>query len=289
LVFGVAIHSKSLFLHHVSAEAKVAQKPRPKTRNDHAKMRTMRSQTGFESFLERWRTALRSQSDSWEGRRAVTELRSAGYETGSALLPEENRRISMFDFVLCKPSHGWRPRKMLRHILDEVKDYEKQKRIWKEKYCETEFFLAKIERTTLRHSKSVREEPLKQLLEKLAGQIEEQRRLVNNLRNPAQRSPLGVWEQLWANHARKTNITREIDLDTRLQLQIAKMFRTFLHKDEGVSLRTIARLVVLVYKVAGLANGNSEGEILNIANSPRTITTRSVEEILRRNRIDGQK
>jgi hypothetical protein len=249
----------------------------------------MRSETNFESFLKQWQAALRSPSQSWDGWRAVAELRSAGYTVRSKSSREEDERVSMFDFVLCRPAHRWRPRKMLSHILDEVENYKEQKQTWKEKYRETEFFLAGIERRVVLQSKRVSEDALKQLLKKTANLIEEQRRLVNNLKNQTQRSPLGVWERLWANHTRKVNIRREIELDTRLQLQIAKMFRTFLHKDEGVSLRTIARLVVLVYKVAGLAGRDAKNATSVLVGSRRTITCRSVEEILRRNRIDGQK
>jgi len=195
----------------------------------------------------------------------------------------------MFDFVFCNPVHRWRPKKMLGHILDEVEDYKQQKHAWEEEFRKTEFFLARIGRSAFLQSKRIGEKALKQLLTNTASLIEEQRCLVNRLRNPPQRSPLGVWERLWTNHARKASINREIDLDTRLQLQIAKMFRTFLHKDEGVSLRTIARLVVLVYKVAGLASIVSKDGPLVLVGSERTITCRSVEDILRRNRIDGRR
>jgi hypothetical protein len=247
----------------------------------------MRSETKFESFLKQWRAALRSPSESWDGWRAVAELRRAGYTRRSNLSPEENDRISMFDFVFCNPVHRWRPREMFTNILDEVEDYKRKKLTGEEQYRKTELFLARIGRSTFLQSKRVGAETLERLLMNTANLIEEQRHLVKNLRSPTQRSPLGVWERLWPNHVRSARVNRKIDLDTRLQLQIAKMFRTFLHKDEGVSLRTIARLVVLAYKVVGLADAKSEGGILYIANSPRTITTRSVEEILRRNRIDG--
>src|SRR6266852_8378122 len=234
----------------------------------------MRSGTNFESFLKQWRTALRSPNESWDGWRAVAELRSAGYTLTSKRSPEENERVSMFDFVLCKPGHRWRPKQMLGNILDEVEDYRQQKRAWNEKYRKTEFFLARIGRSTFLRSKRVGAEVLKQLLMNTANLIEEQRCLVKNLRSPTKRSPLGVWERLWPNHVRSARANREIDLDTRLQLQTAKMFRTFLHKDEGVSLRTIARLVVLVHKVAGLASIDLKTEALFIAGSRRTITCR---------------
>ena len=61
------------------------------------------------------------------------------------------------------------------------------------------------------------------------------------------------------------------------------MFRTFLHRDEGVSLRTIARLVVLVYYIAELATENQKDGCLWTSN--RVITVRSVEDKVRRKGI----
>jgi hypothetical protein len=248
----------------------------------------MRSENPFEEFLQDWRGDLRSPKDWWDGRRAVAELRSAGYTVESRLLDEQSVRISMFDFVLCEPKCRWRPREMLSKILAEVEDYKKQKRAWEREYRNTEIFLAKIGRRTLLQSQRAVEDALKQLLKRTAILIEEQRIFVNKLRNPTQRSLLGAWERLWPHRTRKASINRKIDLDTRLQLQIAKMFRIFLHKDEGISLRTIARLVVLIYKVTELASPDSNNDKLVITGSLRSVTFRSVEEILRRNRINEQ-
>jgi hypothetical protein len=64
------------------------------------------------------------------------------------------------------------------------------------------------------------------------------------------------------------------------QLQLAKMFLT---KENGVSLRTIARLVVLVYFVAELAS-KWDGR-LQIGDSSDFLSVRAVEEKLHRNRI----
>jgi len=62
----------------------------------------MRSETNFEAFLGQWRAALRSPSESWDGFRAVAELQSAGYAQKSKATPQDDERVSMFDFVLCK-------------------------------------------------------------------------------------------------------------------------------------------------------------------------------------------
>jgi hypothetical protein len=242
----------------------------------------MSSDQEFQSFLKKWRAALLVQSGMWEGPLAVGELARAGYAL-SPKLPDE--RISMLSFVRCDPEHRWRPRDMLSKVLAEVDDYKKQKRAWQKEFRAAELFLANTERNVGRRRANVADAQLKTLLGRTQNLIEQQRLAVRNLTEPARISPLGVWERLWQKNVRAEHITQEIGLDKRLQLQAAKMFRTFLHKDEGVSRRTIARLVVLVYSVTGLATYDKKKELLCILGSDREVTVRSVEEKLRRNGI----
>jgi hypothetical protein len=115
--------------------------------------------------------------------------------------------------------------------------------------------------------------------------IDHSRADIGKLRDPRRPSPMGPWELLWKDHPRMENLRRQLDLDARLQIQAAKMFRTFLHEDQGVSVRTIARLVVLVYQTAGLASEMGTEGFLRIVDSRRKITVRSVEEKLRRKGI----
>jgi hypothetical protein len=248
------------------------------------KNRAMRTNPEFESFLKKWRDAFRAPSPVWYGNRAVKELKHAGYTIKPRSSPEQ--RISMLSFVCCDPDQRWRPREMLRKVLSEVEDYKRRKLAWKGEFRETELFIARIARQAHRRSVDAVDPRLKKLLETTAALIEQARPLLNEFRDPAYRSPLGVWERLWPQHARKEIFDRRIELDTHLQVQAAKMFRTFLHDDEGVSLRTIARLVVLVYLVAGLASERKDKKdpepLLWIADSQRVITRRTVEDKLRR-------
>ncbi len=105
--------------------------------------------------------------------------------------------------------------------------------------------------------------------------IEERRVAVKSCRGEDKKSaPLGeAWEQFWPRRPRSETISRGIDLDTRLQLQCAKMFRIFL---PAASVQTIARLIVLVYLVTGLAIETTYG--LSIVRRRRPITVRSVRE-----------
>jgi hypothetical protein len=221
----------------------------------------------FKAFLTKWRSDITYQSDLWEGPRAVSELRhKAGY----------------LDFILCKPD-GRRPSVwLLRGILGEVEDYRTQKQVWQKEFRDTEIFLAKIGREVELQSKKTATVHLKDILHKAALGIEEQRIAVRSYLERNQKgSPLGAaWEQFWPRRARTEVINREISLDTRLQFQCAKMLRIFLRE---LSVRTIARLIVLVYWTTGLAFDKDDE--LWIVNERRRITVRSVEMKLVRNRF----
>jgi hypothetical protein len=241
----------------------------------------MRSDPEFQLFLKKWRDAFRAPSDLWDGNRAVAELKSARYTRSS---PQENARRSMLEFVQCEPGYGPRPWDMLKGIVGEVKDYKSQKLAWKKERRDTEVFLAGVGRTVNLRASKVADQTLKSLLAAVAEMIEQQRRALRNSIRPAQQSPLGAWERIWASLQRRTDINRGIDLDTRLQIQSAKMLRTFLHRDDGISRRTIARLVLLVYVAAGLAY--EKDGFLRIVDSPRALSLRGIEEKLEGIQID---
>jgi hypothetical protein len=232
--------------------------------------------TTFRKFLINWREAISAPSDLWDGYRAVAELKGAGH-------PEGEGRRSMITFVRCDPEEKWRPREMLRKVFVEVWDYKRQRVSWAKEFRESELLLAKIERKVALKTVKLNHSSLRRLMSNTAAAIERRRKILSKFINRSPfRSPLGSWENLWPHLTRAEIVRPEVDLDTRLQLQCAKMFRTFLHEDEGVSLRTIARLVVLVYKAAGLASEINKESYLRIADSGRPIKVRAVEEKLRR-------
>jgi hypothetical protein len=247
----------------------------------------MRIQTDqkFDAFLSKWRAALRAKGDCWEGTWAVGELERAGYPID---FEDPHPGRSSLTFVRCDSAQCWRPNEMLGRILAEVIDYKRMRAVWQDELREfsaVELFLAGIERRVIDKRIQSHSPRLKELLKKTADEIEVKRKTVKQLQNAKHYSPLGVWERLWEKNVRSEIVSRETDLDTRLQLQVAKMFRTFLHESEGVSRRTIARLVVLVFQIAGIASEfNNEG-FLRIVDSKRSLTVRSVEEKLSRNRI----
>jgi hypothetical protein len=221
----------------------------------------------FKAFLTKWRFAVIYQSDLWEGPRAVGELRQTpGY----------------LDLILCKPDGRRPPRRMLRSVLDEVEYYRAKKEAWQKEFRDTEIFLANIGRKAERQSNKTATVDLKNILHTVAEGIEKQRLAANRYIDRDRKvSPLGaVWAEIWPQPAKTVFINRGIDLDMRFQYRCAKMFRIFLR---ALSVRTIARLIVLVYWTAKLATVKDDA--LWIVNERRGITVRSVEEKLIRNKF----
>src|SRR5579862_422985 len=226
----------------------------------------------LESFIRAWRQSFLSPEDVWGGQRVVMALKRHGDCMG---------------FVLCEPNRGVMPREMLRFALAEVRAYEESKRAWQRESEAAELFLSSIYRQAMRWRAETQDATLKEFLAKMAAEIEKQRRELNRYRTDSGVLPIGYFEMFWKRFPRADVITRRIDIDTRLQLQLAKIFRTFLRKDDGVSTITIARMVVLVYKICGLAVEGGSDDQLWLPGGKRKITVRNVEEKLRRKGLPG--
>jgi hypothetical protein len=231
-------------------------------------MRAMRIDSPeFKEFLMKWRHAFAQESKRWEGPQAVRALR---------------RQTGYLDFICCKPGERPTPKWMFKGILDEVEDYRTQKKLWQKDFRDTERFLAQIGRRVELRSRATVTVQLKNRLHDLALEIEKCRAGVKSCLGEG--TPLGAaWEQLWPHRHRTDTIYRGIDLDHRLQSQCAKMFRIFLR---AVSVRTIARLIVLVYWTTDLAVERDNR--LWIVSEDRPITVRSVDEKLVRKKFPSE-
>jgi hypothetical protein len=234
----------------------------------------------FQTFLSKWRRALVDPKLIWEGRKAVRELRAASYGIEPGL--------TMLDFIRCDEGTGWRPREMLDRVIGEVEDYKQKKQAWsnairRNEARKVELFLTDLSTRASSESTQVYDPFAKKLLKRMSRKIQTERADFVRYTKKAEISPLGRWEGLWKRAPRRASIERAIALDSRLQEQSAKMLRTFL--GESVSLRTIARLVLLVYIACDLAKQNPEDGQLWIAGERRTISVRSIEEKLRRAKI----
>jgi len=90
---------------------------------------------------------------------------------------------------------------------------------------------------------------------------------------------LAEWQRHFDNFRYPEKLTRRIDLDFRIQVRMALILILYLDlKNTGISLMTIARLVVLIYICADLTK--VEGDELQIRDTKRPLTVQAVHERL---------
>jgi hypothetical protein len=71
-------------------------------------------------------------------------------------------------------------------------------------------------------------------------------------------SRVGYWEEIvWPKVRRRNVVTRKLQLDTRLQIEVGKVLAFYL-RENGISLETIARLILLAYWAANLSEPFTE-------------------------------
>jgi hypothetical protein len=143
-----------------------------------------------------------------------------------------------------------------------------------------------------------------QVLRKCARDVEGERRKLEQAVNQIWEHPPGAMGAIRIDHRYRTRPTREDHLDTLFQIRLALILRLYLpkagyvwvpkraskkarrvfRKKEGISRRTIARLVVLTYMVDGLANVH-DGH-LYIGKTKKRLTVPNVEQRLKRAGVD---
>jgi hypothetical protein len=220
----------------------------------------------FEEFLKEWRLRLRVKGERWGGPCAVAEL----------------QRKKMFNFLLCKKRSEiyWQAEDLLSRIVDEMKAYRKEAsgRLVKEHYDDIDEFLKKDSIRIKRQEERTTIQELKSLLKYLRKKVERTRKTARRLKKGKKDWPFGVWRLLWPEIPRKNLVSRKIELDTRLQVELGKMFADYL-RPEGVKLETIARLILLAYLVGGLSG--MDGKVIRTIYTDRVLKVRNIRENLR--------
>lgn len=234
----------------------------------------------FEVFLNEWKRRLGQPRRDWEERRAVTELkRKKLYDT------------SMYDFVRCtqKSATEWQSTDLIARIADEMKAYRREaegkrlQELFDHAGHALKRLLSKVENEKVKSG--IRE--LRSVFEKLETEIRGARHQVNWLKERRRDWHFGVWQQLWPEVPRKNLVSRRIELDTRLQIEMGKMFADYLrsprNERDRVSTETIARLILLAYQVGGLAYEAESG--IRVHGTERELTVRNIRDNLNENLV----
>jgi hypothetical protein len=253
----------------------------------------------FDEFLRKWRLCLRTPSPDWEGPRAVAELRDK----------------KMLNFLLCekKPYRTksgkmqwhdnwpeWQPNDLLDRVLQEMRIYrdEAEIRLVEGSFKDVDDFLKSVSQRIETEESKTKFGDLKSVLSDLRKDVERARRTVSQRKDTKKNSQFGIWRHFWPKVPRTNLVSREIDRDTQLQVELGKMFSFYLRQN-GVSLETIARLILLAYRVGGLAA--QDGDVTrtiythqkvtpkDIRENQRKLTVRNIRENLRYKRLHKAK
>lgn len=222
----------------------------------------------FDEFLARWRSGLRAQSVVWEGRRAVAEL----------------KRKKMYEFLLCEQAE-YHAKILVERMVEEMKAYQEEAmgRLAREHFDEVYQFLSR-EINRIQAKQDITSVPsLKALLARLKRHAERARKTVGTLKQQKRDWHFGEWRHFWPKHPRKNLVSRRIELDTRLQVELGKMLADYLRpkeRGERVRLETIARLILLAYLVGELATEEEKTLIIRTIYTNRILTVRKIRDKL---------
>lgn len=245
----------------------------------------MGTATELQDFLRGWRYRLRADAggwDLWEGNVAFKELKHTG-----AL-----RRVRVEEQGKGGGGSGenhFIAQHAIAEICAELADYKAK--LGKVRSAEEEFkglreWLEqqeqRFEKRAAKHQLAPR---LRQAIKHVAKEIRGVQRLVIHQHEQAGRSPAGVGVDYYADSVPRIQRPpkREIDLDGRFQERLAVILRSYLRKEDGTTLRTIARLVVLFLICAELAEKH-DGELR--LHNKRKVSVSLVAKRLRRSRFD---
>ena len=239
----------------------------------------MSNESDLSVCVERWRTYFRDdhlKEQFWEGPKAYNELKRHGLLARVRLREADDTGQDLEHFIaehalpqICQEVSAYRERMLqIRNTIESTKNLDE----WLEQQaraCRT-----KAARLRQRYPETA------STLEKLSGQLDGERRFLKYQQKQSWMFPMAAGGVHFRVLRMRPVPLQERELDSRFQLRLAFVLRVYLRKDYGISLTTIARLVVLFLVCAGLAQPNV-GEVRLLHNG-HPVSVRNVLQKLRR-------
>jgi hypothetical protein len=215
----------------------------------------------FKAFMEQWRKGLKNRGKEWEGIAAVAELKHKG----------------MFEFLLDESSHAHSRamQHLFRRMLHEIQSYKKELSgpLAKKRLDKLEDFLERTGTTLQAEQRLAKSREIKEILQRLSTHINEARGAISWSKFKQAKLHFGFSQELlWPEAPRRSLVSRRMELDTSLQVELGKVLLFYL-RQKRVSLETVARLILLAYWAGGLSEVSGDfsrsmltGRILNVRN-----------------------
>jgi hypothetical protein len=236
-------------------------------------------------FFTRWRREIRRQireiqkspssreSDLWEGHLACKELKRAGLLRTAMLEAPSSGKKKVFI------KRDWRFADELNHIHREVMiylDHRGKVVAWNQEATKLKRSFLKMEKECKSLRGKLKTHDFQEMLFRYIVQLSKD---ISRMGRVWQ-GPLGVWGEVLNKPKPLQKPYREMDLDTRFQIRVARLLRFSLCTKDCISLQTVARLVLLVYLVAGLLEDRKDKAI--ILHSQHELKVPDIAQTLRR-------
>ena len=218
----------------------------------------------FDEFLTRWRSEL------GKGLRTVAEL----------------QRKKWLDFLRLegKSTKVWEAKGLLERMLEEIRDYidDVSGMSLKEQFREVDEFVRRLAVRIQRQQDKTKNARLKAILKRLRTYAIRTQRAVESLKQEIEE--FDEFEFEWPEIPRKNLTVRKMELDTRLQVELAKTLAMCLRrgkKNKRISLERIARLVLMAYLAGELATEEEKTGMIRTHKTDRILTVRNIRDNLR--------
>jgi hypothetical protein len=228
---------------------------------------TRKNLSEFDAFMKEWRDGLKREGQGWDGTRAVAELKRKG----------------MLEFLMAEggAQNGRATRHLFRRMFHETQSYKKELAgsLLKERLDRVDESLRRIQVKVQREKDLANDTEIEEILQRLGADILKARVAVRWSTFNREKLNFGfLQELLWPEVPRRRLVSRRIEADTRLQIELAKVLMLYL-RQKGISLETIARLILLAYWAGGLSEAESGFSRSRLTG--RALKVRNIRENLR--------
>jgi hypothetical protein len=225
----------------------------------------------FKDFQLRWIRTLENKSAIWEGPRAMNELK-----------PHNAKGFTAFNFL--RDKSNWRQNELLGRIFLEVKAYQTEKRkLFSQESKDIRLLLTNFREKLLKREGHLQHRKLQAIVTTVINATKSGLRELKSVTDAQNhsRSPLTRYEDFFPEQPRGRLVQRSIELDTRIQIQMAKMFMFYLG-EYNITRLTVARLIVLTYWVGKLADEHPSDGTMRIFGTCHLLRARNVQDKIAR-------
>ena len=228
---------------------------------------TRKNLSEFDAFMKKWRDGLKREKRGWDGRRAVAEL----------------KRKKMFEFLLAedRAQAGRATRHLFKRMFHEIQSYKKELvgSFLKERIDRVDKFLTRIGERIQAEERLANDRVIEEILQRLRAYVHQARGALEWSKTERDKLHFGFSpELLWSEVPKKGLVSKKIELDTRLQVELGKALLFYLWQNH-VSLETVARLVILAYGAGDLSEVS--GDFTKSRLTGRVLKVRNIRDNLR--------